>query len=79
MTLSLSSDQFKPYYVRASEIIYQRSDHITIYKEHVYANQGTTQFFGDKVTVYNDPLTNRIARILAIGRPAHLHYPSQYG
>ncbi|WP_304985798.1 hypothetical protein [Coxiella-like endosymbiont] len=59
LTLSLSSDQFKPYYyVRASEIICQPSDHITIYKKHVYATQGTTQFFEDKVTVYNDPLTN---------------------
>ena len=70
-TLSLSSDQFKPYYVQASEIIYRRLDHITIYKGYVYATQGTTQFSGDKVTVYSDCLTNRIARIVAVGRPAH--------
>ena len=71
LAIALSGDQFKPYHVRAIEVIYRRPDHITLYHGDIYATQGTPAGSGDKVIVYYNPTTNRIVRLKTIGHPTY--------
>lgn len=68
---ALTSDQYLPYYVRATTIIYKNKLHLTIYISNVHAHQGSSQLSGDKVIVYNSANGSDILRMVATGHPAH--------
>ena len=68
---ALSTDKNQPYIVNSDTVLYQRNKHLTTYKGHVIAKQGTTTIQGNKLIISSSPQTGAVEQMIAYGKQAH--------
>jgi lipopolysaccharide export system protein LptA len=67
---ALPSDHDKPTYIQADQVQYQQKTGATIYRGHVKFDQGTSHLLADLLTIYKDPRSSKIQKMIAQGNLA---------
>ncbi|MGB6977378.1 MAG: lipopolysaccharide transport periplasmic protein LptA [Gammaproteobacteria bacterium] len=66
----LPSDRSKPTYIEADQVQYEQKTGTTVYIGHVKFDQGTSHLLADRLTVYKDPRSSKIQKMIAQGNLA---------